>query len=156
MVVIVVTDYLQLIFSLNQQHSATLHDYTTSLRYATGQRKHWKNDSRSHPKHKGKCQIVAKELQGGKDDWCKKFRGTQDGSFHHGELELITWDYIFTDETGDVVELGWGNVYKDESEEFKEKFIRTYGSSKKKFLKAGHNSAFRWTCCGGPSVSAAN
>ncbi|KAG1674133.1 hypothetical protein FOA52_015764 [Chlamydomonas sp. UWO 241] len=98
------------------------------------------------PAHKGQCNVAAApELADG--DWSAPWRKCQDGSYHHGTLELITWDCDEPQSDGSIVKMGWGGTDIDESEELKAQFEGELDGSKKKLLKH-FDSAFRWTCCG--------
>ncbi|KAJ8519673.1 hypothetical protein ONZ45_g3427 [Pleurotus djamor] len=57
--------------------------------------------------------------------WYDDFRRCDDGSFHEGKLELITWDCP-------EEETGWGHILKEESDDLKRKFEGEFGGSEAK------------------------
>ncbi len=73
--------------------------------------------------------------------WFDKHRKCDDGSFHFGELELITWEGVNQGET-----LGWGCCVLEECEELKETFMKEYNEDHEKFFKYWPQG-YRWTCC---------
>jgi hypothetical protein len=109
------------------------------------QKSDWENG------HKGKCKNVPPEVVAARarsadgHDWCQNWRKCDDGSLHHGDLELITWDGVDSD--GET-ELGFGGYVREDSVEARQEFEVEAGGDKLKFLKIGHEDSFRWTCCG--------
>lgn len=99
------------------------------------QKLHW-------PVHKSQCPSRTGIRQASKaavnESWEDPYRLTDDGSYHLGTLELVTWDFK---------DLGWGGTYKEESAQLKAKYEGEMQCSNKKLLKY-FDSAFRWTCCG--------
>jgi hypothetical protein len=69
----------------------------------------------------------------------------RDGNSHEGRLELITWD---CPEEGK----GWGAYFADESESLKRKFEIEFESDEEKLFDYWPRG-FRWTCCGGFTVT---
>jgi len=72
--------------------------------------------------------------------WYDKHRKCQDGSFHEGKLELITWPC-------ELEETGWGHCTPEESDDLRKKLEVEYGGDEVKFF-AYWPQGFRWTCCG--------
>ena len=100
------------------------------------QKTHW-------PVHKQVCPSCSSIAASSTSSWEDPYRKGTDGSYHMGNLELVTWD--FTDDEG--CQFGWGGCYSDESAYLKAKFEGEMKGNKKKLIKA-FDSAFRWTCCG--------
>jgi hypothetical protein len=100
--------------------------------------------------HKGKCKKVPPEVVAARarspdgHDWCQDWRKCEDGSLHHGDLELITWD---GEDSDGEIELGFGGYVREESDDARREFEVEMGGDKLKFLEDNDNS-FRWTCCG--------
>ena len=79
----------------------------------------------------------------------------RDGSFHDGQLELVTWP----SRTG---RKGWGGTLVEEAEDLRNKYLREMKGDDQRvrtvFLFSQRaeplqlfkyfDSAFRWTCCG--------
>jgi len=84
------------------------------------------------PAHKVECKAKAR--------WHDKHRKCDDGGRHEGRLELITWSLPDSD-------VGWGNCFKEESDDLKRQFEIEYGGDEEKFY-GWWPQGFRWTCCG--------
>ena len=84
------------------------------------------------PAHKRTC--------GKASVWYDKHRKCRDGNLHEGKLELITWD---NEKEG----TGWGNCFKEESDDLRRKFEVEFGGDESKLFEYWPQG-FRWTCCG--------
>ncbi|KAF9475465.1 hypothetical protein BDN70DRAFT_840879 [Pholiota conissans] len=98
------------------------------------------------PTHKRTCGAVAPRSTNAPRTpmWYDKYRKCRDGSFHEGDLELITWSCV---ESESGIEMGWGNCDIEESADLKEKFENEYKGDQQKLFRYWPR-AFRWTCCG--------
>jgi hypothetical protein len=67
----------------------------------------------------------------------------EDKSYHHGEAELITWEW----EDPDLGKIGWGSTLAAEADDLKAKFEGEFGGSEERLYQYWPQ-AFRWTCCG--------
>ena len=126
---------------------------TLSFSTPNSQRKHWK-----HPinPHKGKCKYIPPEISSG-EAWCKEYRLCSDGSFHFGDLELITWETNqfepalmgITPNGMELIGFGGRSVEDGQAKKLKAKWEdpNVYNQDKEKLFK-DYKNAFRWTCCG--------